>query len=249
MTISEVQKLTANVEGFLSQNGTTLREGEVLYYLARRSAQRGKIVEIGSWKGKSTIWLGVGSASGPKSQIYAIDHHTGSSEHRQTGKVWTFPEFQQNISKAKLDSLVHPILKNSLEGAQDIESMVDLIFIDGSHEYEYVRQDFETWFPKLMNGGTLAFHDSFWPGVRKVVHQKVFKSPYFKKARYVNSIVYAIKTEKATYLERIENRFSLLIKQIHWISLYLPQPFKSLIKKGIWRPFQRKWLNRLSIAE
>src|SRR5574337_1383187 len=89
---AELRELARGIEGWLGD-----REGEVLYDLARKCTGRGAIVEIGSWKGKSTIWLAKGSKAGNGVKVYAVDTHTGSSEHRQdAGGVWTFDAFKRN---------------------------------------------------------------------------------------------------------------------------------------------------------
>lgn len=104
------------------------------------------IVEIGSWKGKSTVWLAKGSKDGKGIKIYAIDPHKGSSEHRKWyGKVWTFEEFKENIKKARVDDVVVPIVKTSEETVRNWDKLVELLFIDGAHEYELVKQDFLLW--------------------------------------------------------------------------------------------------------
>lgn len=72
------------------------KEGETLYKLAKNCKGKGVIVEIGSWKGESTIWISNGSKNGNKVKIYAIDPHTGSSElKRMYGNIWTFEEFKK----------------------------------------------------------------------------------------------------------------------------------------------------------
>lgn len=246
--VDSIQVLTEKVEGFLSQNRNNLREGEVLFHLARKAPKGSTIVEIGSWQGKSTIWLGKGAERSGSCALFAIDPHTGSPEHRQGGKhVWTFDLFSQNISNAGLQHLVKPLVKSSVDAAGEVKESVDLLFIDGAHEEEAVRADLKTWFPKVKEGGVIAFHDSAlgWPGVRKVVHNEVFRSPSFKKVRYIDSITYAIKAERTTFLERVENRATLVLKHVHETSLLLPQPFRSLFKKLLWQPMRRKWLREL----
>lgn len=235
------------MEGFLSQNGKNLIEGEVLYHLALKS--KGKIVEIGSWKGKSTIWLAKGSEAGSRQKVYAIDPHTGSEEERGDGKaVWTFDAFQQNISHADVAKYVVPIIKTSLEGIYDVPGRIGLVFIDGATDYESVKKDFEAWIPKIAVGGIVAFHDSFGiggAGVRELVHNEVFKSPFFKNVCYINNITYAEKAEQTTLLDRFKNRISLFVKIVHEQSLDYPQPFRSLAKKLIWRPFYNRWVKEL----
>lgn len=251
MNTDDVQILSESIDGFLSQNGKNLREGEVLFHLARRLQNDSIAVEIGSWKGKSTVWLGKGiEKSATRGTIlYAIDPHTGSPEHHKNKqKVWTFPEFEKNIAKANLQSLVHPLTVTSIEGVNKISQEVDFIFIDGAHDYDSVKCDFDAWFPKVKNGGTMAFHDSFvgWKGVQKLVDSQVFLSNRFKKVRYINSITYATKTDRASFLDRLQNYFVFSIKKIHIWSLHFPQPFKSIVKKVTWRPCQSRWMKELS---
>src|SRR5262245_36875384 len=137
------------VEGWLNP-----AEGRVLFALARQCTGRGAIVEIGSWKGKSTIYLARGSLGGSRTKIHAVDPHTGSPQHWETmGEVHTFEEFQRNIRAAKVDDLVVPHVDFSVAIARRFELPVEFIFIDGLHEYEGVKADFEAWFPKVLEGG------------------------------------------------------------------------------------------------
>ncbi len=162
MNIEEVKKFTNKVEGWLTD-----KEGETLYNLAKNCKGNGVIVEIGSWKGKSTIWIASGSKSGNKVKVYAIDPHTGSSEHQKEGeKIYTFEEFKKNIKNAKVDDIVVPLVKTSEDAAKNFDEPIELIFIDGAHEYESVKLDFDLWFPKVINGGIMAFHDTlgYWEG-------------------------------------------------------------------------------------
>ncbi len=121
----------------------TEREGKFLYTLAKKCKGSGVIVEIGSWKGRSTIYLAKGSKAGNSVRVYAIDPHTGSSEHKEKfGEVWTFDEFVKNIKSAGVDDIVTPIVKTSEEAAKEFDRPVELIFIDGAHEYEFVKKRF-----------------------------------------------------------------------------------------------------------
>jgi len=139
-------------------------------------------VEIGSWQGKSTVYLGNGSKEGGKVKIYAIDPHTGSLEHQKNNeKIWTFEEFKKNIKNAAVDDIVVPLIETSAEIANNFNQSVELIFIDGNHEYKFVKLDFDLWFPKVSNNGTMVFHDTVgWLGPKKVVTEFIYKSRYFK---------------------------------------------------------------------
>jgi predicted O-methyltransferase YrrM len=96
-----VKEIANRIEGWLSDS-----EGEFLYKSARGVSGRGVIVGIGSFKGKSTIWLAKGSKDGDRAKVYAIDPHTGSSEHRKRGDVWTFDHFRENLEMAGVDDIV-----------------------------------------------------------------------------------------------------------------------------------------------
>ncbi|MGN6555888.1 MAG: class I SAM-dependent methyltransferase [Verrucomicrobiota bacterium] len=219
--MKHVEAEADKVDGWLNP-----KEGRLLYRLARQCTGRGSIVEVGSWKGKSTIWLSYGSLAGSQAKVHAVDPHTGSPEHSEMfGKVWTFDEFQRNIANAKVKDVVVPHVDFSTAVAKTFEEPVEFIFIDGLHEYEGVRDDFESWFPKVVNGGTMAFHDTTcWPGVLKLVKERVFKSRRFRKVRFVRSIVYAEKVAQNTVLERLENRFFLAVFEVY-----------AFIGRWIWR--------------
>ncbi|GAH71940.1 unnamed protein product [marine sediment metagenome] len=185
--IQEIKEMVERVDGWLSD-----KEGVLLYNLARSCKGRGVIVEIGSWHGKSTIWLGKGSQAGSQLKVYAIDPHIGVFEHRKIyGEAGTFPGFMRNIKKAKVDDVVIPIVKTSEEAARNFTEPVELVFIDGVHEYKFVSLDFELWFPKLVSGGIIAFHDAIgFPGPRRVVTENLHR---FTDIGYVDEIAFAQK--------------------------------------------------------
>jgi predicted O-methyltransferase YrrM len=202
----ETETQTRTVDGWLSRP-----EGRRLWRLARNCMGRGAIVEIGSWKGKSTIWLANGSRAGKSAKIHAVDPHTGSTEHqRDFGRVWTFEEFQRNIKAAGVDDLVVPHVDYSESVATSFNEPVELIFIDGLHEYEGVKADFEAWFPKVIEGGVMAFHDTTgWCGPRRLVVEQLYRSKRFKNVRFSRSITYGTKTAQNTALDRLTNRVML----------------------------------------
>ncbi|MCX8190279.1 MAG: class I SAM-dependent methyltransferase [Candidatus Diapherotrites archaeon] len=230
--IEKVKKITRKIEGFLTE-----REGELLFSLAKDCKGQGVIVEIGSWKGKSTVWLAKGSKRGKKAKVYAIDPHTGSSEHQKQGeKIWTFEEFKKNIEKAKVDDIVVPIVKTSEDAAKDFEEKVGLIFIDGAHEYELVKLDLDIWFPKVIEGGIMAFHDTTcWPGPKKVVEDFVYRSKHFKNVDFIDTITIAQKVEKNSLKDRIRNNYILMLKNLFESvdRIRLPRIMRSLIKRII----------------
>jgi len=210
--LKRVAEQAAAVEGWLAR-----AEGKLLCRLAQRCTGRGVIVEIGSWKGKSTVWLGSGSRMGSQTKVHAIDPHTGSPEHHDLfGQVWTFHEFQRNIRQVGLDDIVVPRVEASVPAASNFAEPVELIFIDGLHEYEGVKADFDAWVPKVIDGGIVAFHDTTgWDGPKRVVIDHLFKSRNFRKVGFVCSITYGEKVAQNTRLDRLRNRVALCFFLIH----------------------------------
>jgi predicted O-methyltransferase YrrM len=226
--VSDVRKLVEKVDGWLTDS-----EGELLYRLAK-DCNKGVIVEIGSWKGKSTIWLSAGSKAGNKVKVYAVDPHTGSEEHKEAyGKVWTFEEFKKNIKNAGMDDIVIPLVKESVPAAAEFKEPVGLIFVDGAHDYESVKKDFKAWYPKVADGGIMVFHDTFFDGPKRVVEESVFKSGNFRKAGFVGITTFAEKVAANTRADRARNKLTLLVKNScqRLSGLNLPKPVRTASKK------------------
>jgi MMP 1-O-methyltransferase len=188
-----VKELIKDVPGWLSDE-----EGEALYELARGCTGRGVIVEIGSWKGKSTICLGLGSKAGKGVRIYAVDPH---ADYRHG-------EFKENVERAGIADLVTPVKGLSQEVVDQFEEPIELLFVDGSHEEADVREDFDKWVPKVVEGGTVAFHDTTWhDGVRRVVAEKIYGSRRFKDVRFViGSTTVARKVSENNLRDRLHAR-------------------------------------------
>ena len=182
---THVKPLIADIPGWLTDE-----EGEALYELARACRGEGVIVEIGSWKGKSTVCLGLGSQAGKSVSVYAIDPHAD----------YRFGDFKQNVERAGIKEVVRPIASLSQAAAGDFDEPIELLFVDGSHEYDLVLEDFEKWVPKVIDGGWVAFHDTTWTkGPRKVVGQAVYRSRRFKDVEFVvGSMTVARKVERNT---------------------------------------------------
>lgn len=195
-------RVTENIGGWL-----TKAEGFSLYETAKKIKSGNVIVEVGSWKGRSTICLGNGSKEGSMVKIFAIDPHIGSSEQQKMfGKVDTFEEFKQNIIKAGIAEYVEPIRDTSENAAKNFNQRIEFAFIDGAHEYKFVRLDFNLWFPKVMNGGILAFHDSWhYIGPNLATAIPLLTSSKIKNPRLIDTITYFEKIEGNSLFDRFRN--------------------------------------------
>jgi predicted O-methyltransferase YrrM len=208
LRIKETRKTVEDVPGWLTRS-----EGTLLFNLAKNCTGRGVIVEIGSWKGKSTIWLAKGSLAGKHAKVYAIDPHSGTAEHLRQGKPSTFEEFERNISRAGVAGLVSPIVATSEAAASSFDEPIEMIFIDGDHDYQAVKRDFDLWYPKVVDGGVMAFHDTtVWQGPKRLVAERIYKSRDFCDGSFAGSIAFATKVRENTGAERLRNRLALLAK-------------------------------------
>jgi predicted O-methyltransferase YrrM len=218
---SRVKPLIADVPGWLTDD-----EGEALYELARACTGKGVIVEIGSFKGKSTVCLGLGSQAGASVPIYAVDPH----QER-------FPEFKTNVQRAGIDELIRPVPSLSQAAAEEFHEPIELLFVDGSHEYDLVLEDFEKWVPKVVDGGWVAFHDTTWTaGPRKVVGHAVYRSRRFKDLKFViGSTTIARRVERNSLRDRLRNRYVLGVKTAFWLGSTLLKKQRQLLPKPVER--------------
>ncbi|WP_214409437.1 class I SAM-dependent methyltransferase [Sphaerisporangium fuscum] len=148
-------------------------EGLALFQTACLYGSRGPICEIGTYCGKSAIYLGA-AARQTGSVVFTVDHHRGSEEiqpgwahHDPTlmdprfGKMDSLPFFRTSIASADLEDHVIAIVGRSETVARHWNTPLAMLFIDGGHSEEPVTRDYEGWAPHLMVGGALAFHDIY----------------------------------------------------------------------------------------
>lgn len=157
-------------EGQISQ-----AEAQKLIELAQSTQPNTVIVEIGTYRGRSAIALAFGSLLGNHNRVYAIDPHI-EFQGIFGGKfgIQDQAELYQNIVEAGVGHIVAVISLHSVEAAKSWSARnVGLLWVDGDHHYEAVRQDYEAWCPFLIEGGILAFHDSSTPGVKQLIDELV----------------------------------------------------------------------------
>lgn len=148
-------------------------EGIALYKAGLEGALHGPLLEIGSYCGKSTVYLGA-AASERGAVLFSVDHHRGSEEHqpgeeffdpelydRSDGRVDTLSEFRRTIARAGLEDTVVAIVGDSATVAREWKGLLGLVFIDGGHSQAAADSDFEGWAPRVSSGGLLLIHDVF----------------------------------------------------------------------------------------
>ena len=105
----------------------------------------------------------------------------------------TYAEFLANIERNGVANMVEPIRDYSHNVGKTWDKPVELLWIDGAHEYEFVLQDLEIWEPHLLEGGIIAFHDSTMPGPWKVIEDHLYKGSKFHSIGFAHGITYATK--------------------------------------------------------
>jgi len=163
MIDSEIDKL----KGFMPKH-----EGIALTKWSEKFSSIGPIMEIGSYCGKSAIYLSKGAILNDQ-LVYTIDHHFGSEEHQikeeyfdseifdyKNQRVNTLPLLIKNINKIQVKNIV-PIVSNSVDIASKWNAKLGMVFIDGGHSFKAANNDYVSWSTKIKKNGALVIHDIF----------------------------------------------------------------------------------------
>jgi MMP 1-O-methyltransferase len=151
-------------------------EGLALTYTAAKYAPAGPVLEVGSYCGKSTLYLVAGArAAGVRPPgVITIDHHRGSEEHQpgweyhdpdlvdpRTCRIDTLPRLRATLAAAGAEDDVVAIVGRSADVARFWRTPLGMVFIDGGHTDAAARSDYDGWAPHVAPGGALAIHDVF----------------------------------------------------------------------------------------
>jgi len=159
---------TTGDRGFLDD-----AEGLRLYELAHDHAHLGPILEIGSYCGKSSVYLGDG-AKAADGTLVCLDHHRGSEEHQPgegfhdpelfdaaVGRMDSLPALRRTLHEAGLEESVILMVATSPAAARVWSTPLGMAFIDGGHSFAAAETDYASWAPHVAPGGILAIHDLF----------------------------------------------------------------------------------------
>jgi predicted O-methyltransferase YrrM len=161
-------QLADSLKGFLDAD-----EGWGLYEYALKASLMGPCLEIGSYCGKSTVYLG-SACKKNNSILFSIDHHRGSEEQQpgeeyfdpelvnpKTGRIDTFNEFRKTLEAAGIEDTVVAMVCASKAAARKWATPLSLVFIDGGHSFESAFTDYNAWAGHIIAGGYLLIHDIF----------------------------------------------------------------------------------------
>jgi N-succinyldiaminopimelate aminotransferase len=180
-------------------------EGLALYETAAAYAPVGPIMEIGTYCGKSTIYLAAAARKFGQT-VMTVDHHHGSEEHQpgweyhdraladpRTGQLDTLPLFRATMAANGLEDDVVAIVGRSARVAQVWRGLLGMVFIDGGHTDEAAQADYEGWAPFVTLGGALVIHDVFpdpadGGQAPYRIYQRALESEEFTEVRALGSL-------------------------------------------------------------
>ncbi|GCD89325.1 hypothetical protein NLS1_13310 [Nocardioides sp. LS1] len=151
-------------------------EGLALFRHASASVGLGPVLEVGTYCGKSAIYLGAAAreAGGPDAVVFTVDHHRGSEENQagwehhdatlvddELGVMDTMPVFRRTIALAGLEDQVVAVVGRSTTVSAHWRTPLSMLFIDGGHAEVHAQNDYTGWAPWLMSSGLLVIHDVF----------------------------------------------------------------------------------------
>lgn len=167
-TIMNIDIDIDSIKGFLAVD-----EGQALHQHALQTSALGPCLEVGSYCGKSTVYLGAACRQ-KNGTLFALDHHRGSEEHQQGEeyhdpdlydnqyqKMDSFPVFRDTLDRAGLEDTVVPLVATSAVAARHWATPLGMVFIDGGHSMEAALCDYRSWASHVVLGGILAIHDIF----------------------------------------------------------------------------------------
>ncbi|QCX29176.1 class I SAM-dependent methyltransferase [Nocardioides jishulii] len=155
-------------KGFMPED-----EGLLLHRRAVERLPHGPALEVGTYCGKSAVYLGAAAAQ-VDGTVFTVDHHHGSEENQagwehhdaevvdpRTGRMDTLPFFRRTIEDAGLEDHVVAVVGQSLTVARHWRTPLSLLFIDGGHSEEHAQNDYTGWANWVMADGLLVIHDVF----------------------------------------------------------------------------------------
>jgi predicted O-methyltransferase YrrM len=203
-TFADALASVADVEGWMTD-----AQARRLWDAGRSVPEGGRILEIGSFRGRSTIILA--KAAHPSVEIVAVDPHMGGdrgpNEYDPDEALGDddHKTFHANLERAGVEQRVRHVRLLSQPALHDVSGELDLLYVDGAHRYAFAKPDIEGWGARVRPGGTLLIHDSFNAvGVMLAQLRLLFASAVFRYRGRDGSLA-EYRREGLTARERLRN--------------------------------------------
>lgn len=195
-----------DIKGFLDHE-----EGLALYRYALEANSLGACLEIGSYCGKSAVYIGQ-ACKETNNVLFAVDHHSGSEEHQPgeeyhdaeladsaTGDVNSFPMFRRTLRLAELETQVIPVVTSSQTLAKYWKQALGFAFVDGGHSEEQAMHDVLAWASHLALGGVMAIHDVYATSAQggqapRLAMEALLKNPGWAQLEQIGSLAFLKKS-------------------------------------------------------
>ena len=181
-SIDRVPGYLRRLESFYLYHTAKTLKG-VTRHVDQPSAQA--VVEVGSYKGRSSVAIGLGLKHNPNGQftLYCVDPFFDDRVEKGLAD-----EFHANITRAGVADIIKPVAQYSADAARDWprHQGIAMLWIDGNHEYEYVRDDFLSWSRFLVPRGVVAFHDWQFVGIREALTECLFTREAYQDVCVMN---------------------------------------------------------------
>lgn len=199
----------AALEPYLEIHGwLAVNEAVALFELAASLPQDGpRVVEIGAWLGKSSFVLAKGLEGKKDPSLHCIDPFNADGDslsvdaYHETSERYGRPlldVFTENMRRLGVDGTIEALPGYSSEvvaGFEERVDRIDMLFIDGNHDHDYVDQDYVDWSPLIQSGGIIAFHDVAQQGTQlgpwRVAKARVLDSDEWTDAALIGSLLFA----------------------------------------------------------
>lgn len=239
---SWAKKQTKSIKGSITD-----AESRFLYDRALKGLGKGVVVEIGSFCGKSTIFLAAASKARKRGKVIAIDPHQGAPVINKTFSGPTYKEFKKNIKEADVYDYVTIKKTTSDQAAIKWKGLIRILFIDGDHSYQAVKNDLKNYLPYVVDNGLIVLHDALHPGdgpPRAIVENLL--SYDFSNMGVVDSMFYCIKKPPETVSEKLNWYFYNLMMRWVWfllrVSVFIQQQVVKTAMKQMLSNISKKWL-------
>lgn len=227
-----ISKDIYNIKGLLANDECLL-----LHRLAGDVVDRfGKdavLCEIGSFYGKSTVAIATALKSSQGGHLYAIDWHQGSQnfpgyEAEEDVCQSSYTAYQENLRKYDIDQWVTTIQLKSQEAFDKVPGKIHFLWIDGAHDYDSVKSDYENYQKKLVAGGYLLFHDASWTEFREpfeLIRDEVLYNENYNLYAIVENILVFKKEKNKTR--------KLYLRLLQYVCLFVAGSGRPFYKRGI----------------
>lgn len=224
-----------NIPKIMSLPGwLSLNEGMLLYGLVKTAPKNGEVIEIGSFQGKSTIFIAEAVKEQNRPAMFSIDPHIGQTHAGKKEFSPTFAAFNKNIKEAGLSKYVIAIRKTSAAAAKIWKKPIAFINIDGLHEYESVKEDLQLWLPFVVDGGIVICHDAFspFPDVFRAIKEEILQGENYRYIGVSDSQFFAVKGKPRNIWEKLNlerSKYFLSLASTIWSKQSLPESLRFLI--------------------